>query len=92
MAGQHTKLISVAGTGTRTPSPTRQRKNSCRLLGPIGEPDYEALRSFIRECLVPLLAEEFLRQRDVAEKNTVQRQVNFQTPRQGGGQTDRDSQ
>jgi hypothetical protein len=69
-----------------------RRKNSCRLGGPFGDPDQEAVRSFMRECLVPLLAEEFLRHRELAgAKVTVQQQTNFGTPMQEGGSTDRDS-
>jgi hypothetical protein len=38
-----------------------------RLELPVGEPDPVVLRAFIRECLVPLLAEEFLSRRSEAQ-------------------------
>jgi hypothetical protein len=38
-----------------------------RLELPVGEPDPQVLRAFMRECLVPLLAEEFLNRRADAE-------------------------
>jgi hypothetical protein len=33
---------------------------------PVGDPDTPAVRTFLLECLVPLLAEELLKRRDVA--------------------------
>jgi hypothetical protein len=45
---------------------------------PVGEPDPEILRVFMRECLVPLLAEEFLSRRSVAEAK--ESNTNFDTP------------
>jgi len=46
----------------------------------------------MRDCLAPLLAEEFLRHRDAADaKNAVQQQENFAASLQEGGQTDRES-
>jgi hypothetical protein len=38
-----------------------------RLELPVGEPDPEVLRTFMRECLVPLLADEFLSRRSGTE-------------------------
>jgi hypothetical protein len=45
-------------------SDTKLRKGAYRLALPAGEANPKAVRSFMRECLVPLLAEEFLRRRD----------------------------
>jgi hypothetical protein len=42
-----------------------------RLKLPVGEPDPEGLRSFMRECLVPLLAEEFLSRRSGVETPNI---------------------
>ena len=44
-------------------SPNKLRKGAYRLVLPVGEPSPDAIRSFMLECLVPLLAEEFLRRR-----------------------------
>jgi hypothetical protein len=47
---------------------TKPRKGSYVLVMPTGEPDPEALRSFMFDCVVPLLAEAFLKRRaDTAE-------------------------
>ena len=82
----------VPDTPTKTSWPRRRRKNSCRLDGPFGKRDQEAVRCFMRDCLAPLLAEEFLRHRDAADaKNAVQQQENFAASLQEGGQTDRES-
>ena len=92
MADQTISLTSMRDR-IRTQTTTRRpRKNSCRLVGPIGDADQEAVRCFLRECLAPLFAEEFFRMRDAAAaKNTLQAETDFQIRRQGGGQTDRES-
>jgi hypothetical protein len=51
-----------------------------RLEVPVGEPDPEVLRVFMRECLVPLLAEEFLSRRSDAEAKESNTNTNFDTP------------
>ena len=43
---------------------TKSRKGSHRLVIPVGDPDTPAVHAFMIECLVPLLAEEFLKRRD----------------------------
>ena len=52
---------------------TQSRKNSYQLVMPTGEPDRDALRSFMFDCIVPLLAEEFLRRREAAAAIAVNR-------------------
>lgn len=42
------------------------RLNQLRLELPTGAPNLDALRAFMRECLAPLLAEEFVRRRQSA--------------------------
>lgn len=54
-------------TSPRTKAKTRRR--TCVFQLPAGELNLEALRSFMRESLVPLLAEEFLRLKQVTEAN-----------------------
>ena len=88
MVGLKINLNSVPDIWTKSRSSTRQRKNSCRLVGPFVNPDQEAVRRFMKECLVPLLAEEFLSQRDAAAENTVPQQTDFQPLRQETGPTD----
>jgi hypothetical protein len=45
---------------------TKSRKGSHRLVIPVGDPDTPAVHAFMIECLVPLLAEEFLKRRAAA--------------------------
>jgi hypothetical protein len=45
-------------------SNTKLRKGACRLALPEGKPHPDAVRSFMLDCLVPLLADEFLKRRE----------------------------
>lgn len=49
----------------------KSRKGSYRLALPVGESDFEAVRSFMLDCLVPLLADEFLKRREVTATETI---------------------
>jgi hypothetical protein len=49
----------------------KPRKNTHRLEFPSGEPNLDAVRALVKECLVPMLAEEFLRCRRAAVKPAV---------------------
>lgn len=44
-------------------SSPKPKRGAARLEMPVGKPSREFLLSFVRECLAPLLAEEFLRTR-----------------------------
>jgi hypothetical protein len=44
----------------------KSRKSSRAVVLPVGDPDTPTVRAFMLECLVPLLAEEFLKRRDAA--------------------------
>ena len=48
-----------------TKSSTKLRKGAYRLVLPVGEASPSAVRSFMLDCLVPLLAEEFLKRREI---------------------------
>ena len=60
---------------------TMQRKNATRIALPIKEANTEAVRSFMLDCLVPILAKEFLRRRDTTEHASIA--VNAQEPTTG---------
>ena len=60
---------------------TKQRKNATRIALPIKEANTEAVRSFMLDCLVPILAKEFLGRRDIAEHAPIE--VNSQKPSTG---------
>ena len=53
-------------------------KRGHRLELPVGEPHPEVLRTFMRECLLPLLAEEFLSRRSDAQAK--ESDANFDKP------------
>ena len=55
-----------AGECVPVPTATTPRKGSPRIMLPVQETNIEAVRSFMRECLVPILAKEFLRQRSAS--------------------------
>jgi hypothetical protein len=60
---------------------TKQRKNATRIALPIKEANTEAVRLFMLDCLVPILAKEFLRRRDTTEHAPIA--VNSQKPTTG---------
>jgi len=47
------------------------RRGSPRIVLPASKPDMTAIRSFMRDCLIPILAQEFLRRRDAAEHTAI---------------------
>jgi len=49
----------------------RHRKGAVTLELPVQEPNIAAIRAFMNECLVPLLAEEFLRRRQRGDEQSV---------------------
>jgi hypothetical protein len=49
-----------------------RRKGTSKLALPRGESDVDAIRSFMVDCLVPILAAEFLRQRDDSTRLRVE--------------------
>lgn len=53
-------------------SKIKVRKGSYRIEMPTGKPDAEALRSFMLDCVVPLLAEEFLKRRTAMSPVAIQ--------------------
>ena len=64
--------MTLAGDHKDRPSTPKLRKGVHRLELPVGEPRPEVIRLFALECLVPLLAEEFLRTTGPARpKNSV---------------------
>ena len=58
---------------------TKQRKNPTRIALPIKEANTEAVRSFMHDCLVPILAKEFLRLRDSAQHAPITVKANKRT-------------
>lgn len=50
------------------PSATKLRKGTPQIVLPVKEFNVEAVRSFMLDCLVPILAEEFLCHRDHPEQ------------------------
>jgi hypothetical protein len=59
---------------------TKSCRSSLRLLLPVADHDMGAVRAFALECLVPLLAEEFLKRRDGAvspPSSTMPRKPSF---------------
>jgi hypothetical protein len=54
-------------------TPTTRRNDSPRIALPVQEMNVHAVRNFMLECLVPILAEEFLRRRDRADPNSDDR-------------------
>jgi hypothetical protein len=70
---------SLNNSSTLAPGRTaKSGRRGHRLELPVGEPDPEVLRKFMRECLVPLLAEEFLSRRSDAEAK--ESNTNFDQP------------
>jgi hypothetical protein len=57
---------------TKQLSKVKPRKGSCRIVMPTGKPDAEALRSFMLDCVVPLLADEFLKRRSAVSPAAIQ--------------------
>jgi len=53
-------------------SKIKTRKGSYRIEMPTGEPDADALRSFMHDCIVPLLAQEFLKRRTAMSRAAIQ--------------------
>ena len=49
----------------------KPRSNRYRLQMPAGSPPTETVRAFALDCLVPLLAEEFLRLQQSAQPHTA---------------------
>ena len=60
------------------PQGTRSRKRSTKIVLPTQPTNTEAIRAFMLDCLVPILAQEFLRQRDAAAQVPIT--VNGQKP------------
>jgi hypothetical protein len=54
-------------TSPRTPSP----KRTTRIVLPTQPTNTDAVRAFMRDCLVPILAKEFLRQRETAAHTEI---------------------
>jgi hypothetical protein len=78
-------MATVPKTKSRKGSP---RKGSHRLVLPVGDPDTSAVRAFMLECLVPLLAEEFLKRRAAALSpplSTMPRKSTFEALGKEGG-------
>lgn len=61
---QGTKGVSPLPTDTHSPG----RRAETKLEFPTGRPDLDALRSVIREWLVPVLVEKFLREQEVGSR------------------------
>jgi hypothetical protein len=53
------------------PRVTTQRRGNPRIVLPVKETNIVAVRNFMLECLVPILAEEFLRRRGDAEESRI---------------------
>ena len=67
-------LSAAPAPASRTaPHRTRSCKRSPQIVLPTQPTNTEAVRAFMRDCLVPILAQEFLRRRDEAAQtaNTV---------------------
>ncbi len=68
------KIVLKAASGPDSdPTATRPkpRKGTPRVELPVREPNVDAVRAFMRECLIPLLAEEFLRRRQVGIEDAI---------------------
>ncbi len=59
-------------------TPPRPRKNSCRVLLPVGDCPAEVLRPFIADCLVPALASRFFEVRRLSRTGPTA--VNLASP------------
>jgi hypothetical protein len=62
------KVASRRGPQPFLPATSQARKGKVTLELPVREPNIEAIRAFMNDCLVPLLAEEFLRSRQIDEE------------------------
>lgn len=60
------------GNAAMAPSATKLRKGTPQILLPVKETNVKAVRSFMLDCLVPILAEEFLRHRDNPKKSQTE--------------------
>jgi len=56
-----------------------RRRGTSKIALPRGEPDVDAIRSFMIDCLVPVLAEEFLRQRETSTRLRAETTANNPT-------------
>ena len=54
------------------PSPTKLRRGTPQIVLPVKETNVDAVRSFMFDCLVPILAQEFLRRRDYPKQSQAE--------------------
>jgi hypothetical protein len=65
------KLTSEPDTKNKqltSPRVTKRKKRAATFVLPVVQADGEAIRSFMTDCLVPVLAKEFMRQRGKAQE------------------------
>lgn len=60
------------GNAAMPPSATKLRKGTPQIVLPAQEINVGAVRSFMLDCLVPILAEEFLRRRDHPKRSQAE--------------------
>jgi hypothetical protein len=57
---------------TVAPSAIKLRKGTPQIVLPVKETNLDAVRSFMFDCLVPILAQEFLRRRDYPKQSQTE--------------------
>lgn len=60
------------GNAAMAPSATKLRKGTPQIVLPVKETNVEAVRSFMLDCVVPILAQEFLRRRDYPKQSQAE--------------------